>query len=335
MRISIVRIAVAALIGTGVVAAAAVGVQYKYHFFKTDESGRHIVVSEDGRRSWSFSRKTASNPQQAVETAEEMDSLIQQDKKELVGAQETEVNGRLDHRLLQYRYTLSDGRTITRPEDDPQTGPGTLTRAQKEELNRLLDKVMGYVMGGKTSDGGDMLFTAEGKEIPTYEQVIQGRTIAFKKYSFTLSDGTQVARSIGHLSESIRAGAAQDGNEKGAYSREDLREWMSLRLQNKRQLVGVIELRAHEELDLRVFVYRYQLSDGRTMDMKEDAGSKFLLSAAQRQEWVQARNAKSGQDLGTYEEQVVGRAFAFTKQRFVLSDGTELIWSYGKPKDNQ
>jgi hypothetical protein len=48
-----------------------------------------------------------------------------------------------------------------------------------------------------------------------------------------------------------------------------------------------------------------------------------------------ARSAKSGQDLGTYEEEVKGRTFVFTRQRFVLGDGTELIWSRGEPKDNQ
>lgn len=100
-------------------------------------------------------------------------------------------------------------------------------------------------------------------------------------------------------------------------------------------MIGVRELAARGELDMRVFVCRYQLSDGRTMDIKEGVGGKFFLTAAQRQEWVQARNANSGQDLGTYEEEVEGRTFAFTRQRFVPSDGTELITSCGKPKDNQ
>ena len=337
MRFSMTRIAIAALIGTGVVAAAAVGVRYKYHFFKTDESGRHIVVSEDGRKSWNFSQKTVSNPQQAVETAEEMDLLIQQGKKKLVGAQETEVNGRLDHRALQYRYTLSDGRTIDRFEDDPETGPGTLTSEQQEEMRRLLDEVMGERFTMASSGGNHLYVTDSGKEIPISERVVQGRAMIFTKYPVTLADGTQVAKSIGHLSENsplapiVRSRDAADAEP----SPNDLREIASLRQQDKRQLIRVSELTAHGELDVRAFMYRYQLSDGRTMDRNEGVGGKFLLSAAQRKEWVQARNAKSGQDLGTYEEQVVGRTFVFTRQRFVLGDGTELIWAVGKPKDNQ
>ncbi len=338
MRLSIARIAVAALIGAGVVAAAA-GMNYKYHFFKTDESGRHIVVTEDGRKAWNFSRKTASTPQQAVETAEEMDSLIQQGKKTLVGAQETEVNGRLDHRLLEYRYTLSDGRTVTQWEDAPETGPGTLTKEQKDEGNRLLNEILREGVQMASSGGNRLYVTASGKELPISERVVQGRAMIFVKHPITLADGTQVAKSIGRLSEN-RPLAAQvhrgDAAEAGL-SPSDLREIASLRQQDKRQLIAVDELTANGKLDRRVFVYRYQLSDGRTMDVREGDGSTTMpiLSPAQRQGWVQARNAKSGQDLGTYEEQVKGRAFVFTKQRFVLSDGTEVIWSLGKPKDNQ
>ncbi len=339
MRIPITRIAIAALIGTSVVTAAVVSVQHKYRFLETREGGRQVVVREDGRssRSWDFSPKTANTPQQAVETAEELDGLMQQGKKVLMGAQETEVNGQLDNRVLEYRYTLSDGRTVTQFEADPETGPGTLSKERKQEADRLLREAMGYVMSVQASDGSDVLFTAQGKEIVTYERVLQGRTIAFKKYTVTLSDGTQVSRSIGHLSESPRTATAQNGSAKGAYSREELREWMSLRHQDKRQLIALDELTANGRLDRRVSVYRYQLSNGRTMDMREgDEGTTMpVLNPAQRQEWVQARDAKSGQDLGTSEEQVKGRTFIFTRQRFVLSDGTELIWSVGKPKDNQ
>lgn len=330
--------AVIALIGAGVVAAAAVGVKYKYHFFKTDESGRHIVVSEDGRKAWSFSQKTASNPQQAVETAEEMDLLIQQGQKVLVGAQETEVNGRLDHRALQYRYTLSDGRTIDRFEDDPETGPGTLTKEQKDEVNRLLKEVMGEGVVMTSSGGKHMYITDSGKELPIQERFVQGRAMIFTKSPVTLGDGTLVAKSIGQLSENsplarvIRGG---DTAEAGP-TPSDLREIGSLRQQDKGQLIGVDELTANGELDRRVFVYRYQLSDGRTMDMREGAGGTMpILSPTQRHEWVQYRDAGSGEDLGAYEEEVEGHVFEFKRQRFVLNDGTELIWSFGTPKGDR
>ena len=42
-------------------------------------------------------------------------------------------------------------------------------------------------------------------------------------------------------------------------------------------------------------------------------------------------NAGEGEELGTYEETVKGHAFSFVRQRYVLSDGTEVIWSVGNP----
>jgi len=37
----------------------------------------------------------------------------------------------------------------------------------------------------------------------------------------------------------------------------------------------------------------------------------------------------------TYEQVFQGRTFIFEKYTFTLSDGTEVIWSRGKPKENQ
>ena len=110
----------------------------------------------------------------------------------------------------------------------------------------------------------------------------------------------------------------------------------ALRQQDKRRLIGVDILMANGELDRRVFVYQYRLSDGRTMDMREGAGrgpnGKFILTSAQRQEWVQLRDAGFGRDLGTYQEDVQGQTFMFERKQYTLADGTELVWSMGKLK---
>ena len=109
-----------------------------------------------------------------------------------------------------------------------------------------------------------------------------------------------------------------------------------LRQQNKRELVGVKELMANGELDLRVFVYQYKLSDGRTTNIAEGTGEGNLsLSKALRQEWLQLRDAGSGEAFGTYEKEIEGRLFVFKQQKFILSDGTEIIYSVGTPKDGQ
>jgi hypothetical protein len=342
MRISTTRIAIAALIGAGVVTAAAVGVSIqKYRFVEKRPEQGYIVRSEDGYSTMNITENHAASPEQAVETAEEIALLKQQGQRELVGVSEIEVNGQLDNRVLSYKYNLSDGRTITVGEGDPDAhAPLTLTGERLEEAGRLFRQAV-----GSTGDTGLFVTTDEGtfripeepdegKEPLTYERVIQGRTFTFEKYTFALSDGTQVAWSVGRLREDSPGQARNTGINRGPLPK-DLQEWAALRKQGKRQLVGVRELSAGGEVDMRVHVYRYQLSDGRTIDMNEGAGGKWFLSAAQRQECAEARKAKAGQNLGTYEEEVMGRTFVFTRQRFVLSDGTELIWSSGVPKDNQ
>jgi len=83
-----------------------------------------------------------------------------------------------------------------------------------------------------------------------------------------------------------------------------------------------------------VHVYKYELSDGRTIDMREGGseGKYALAGTALLQEWRQLRKAGPGEDLGTYEEVVQDRVFSFKREKYFLSDGTEVIWSVGWPK---
>jgi hypothetical protein len=119
-------------------------------------------------------------------------------------------------------------------------------------------------------------------------------------------------------------------------TRQDLEEIEGLRQQNKRELLQVEITMTDGTLEMRVHVYKYELSDGRTIDMREGVpGGAYALGEARVQEWRQLRKAGSGEDLGTYEETVEGRVVFFKKERYFLSDGTEIIWSCGTPKDDQ
>jgi hypothetical protein len=329
--------AVIALIGTGVVVAGAV-IGVRYRFVAKDSQRGYLVDSEDGRSRMNITEHHATSPEQAVATAEEIARLKQQGQRELVGVIEIRTNGELDSRLFRWKYNLSDGRTITMGEPDPDAhAPMTLTGERLAEAGRLLQQTSRNTGVFVTTDEGTFRVPEEGdeeKETPTYEQVFQGRTFIFEKHTFTLSDGTQVAWSSGRLPEdrpSRASGAAI--NEKPLP--KDLQEWAALQKHGKGQLIGVDELTANGELDRRVFVYQYLLSDGRTMDMREGDELNFAINSEQRKEWVQLKDASSGEDFGTYEKEVQGRMFVFKRQRFVLSDGTELIWSYGTLKDDQ
>jgi len=99
----------------------------------------------------------------------------------------------------------------------------------------------------------------------------------------------------------------------------------------KETVIGTYRLKTHE--------YRYQLSDGQIKDMGEPADDMPVYSmeqwkefSAQLEEFRRLKKAGPGEDLDIYEETVEGRVFSFKRERYFLSDGTEVIWSVGKPK---
>jgi hypothetical protein len=79
--------------------------------------------------------------------------------------------------------------------------------------------------------------------------------------------------------------------------------------------------------------YSFKLSDGTIVTRSEGQldASKRDLSGVQWQELNRLSAAHKGETLGTYEEDVTGKPFKFTRVKYVLSDGTEVIQSSGKP----
>jgi hypothetical protein len=139
------------------------------------------------------------------------------------------------------------------------------------------------------------------------------------------------------VSEDRESVVTMDANEvtNVEQTKRDLEEIKLLSQIDQRKLIGVDELSANGKLERRVFTYQYQLSNGRTMDMREADELNFVLNQKQRQECIQCWHAGSGEDLGTYEQNVKGRLFVFKQKKFILSDGTEIISSVGTPKDEQ
>jgi len=336
--------AVAALVCTGVVAAAVVGVKiHKWRAVGKDPKHGYLLRSEDGRFMTNVPESWADNPEHAVEVKEELDLLEQQDKRELVSVTQYKVNGQHDHWWLTYEFTLSDGRVIRRGHRDPDdTGPRILAGELREEAGRRFHEILRPEYSTVTTDPqtGEKLriiTPAEGVVLTIYDQVVKGQVFSFQSRQFALSDGTTVTYSFGRLSEDGQNAikTVVSGSKEAGQTGDDLQEIAILREQDKRELIAVDELVANGELDRRVFVYQYQLSDGRTRDMREGDELNFALDKKQRQEWVQCKDRGSGEDLGTYEEKVKGRMFVFKRQKFTLSDGTDVIWSYGTLKNDQ
>jgi len=124
-------------------------------------------------------------------------------------------------------------------------------------------------------------------------------------------------------------------------AQRDLEEMRSLSQQGKRELLDVKET-IIGACRLKTHNYRYQLSDGRTKEMGEPADDMRAYSqdewkefSPRLKEFRQLQKAGPGQDLGTSEETVEGRVLSVKRERYVLGDGTEVIWCVGTPKDGR
>jgi hypothetical protein len=118
---------------------------------------------------------------------------------------------------------------------------------------------------------------------------------------------------------------------------KDLEEVELLRQQDtSRELLSVVETEVNGKLQPRSLKFKYILSDGREIKLMEgDPDTQDLersLTDAQRDEVTSLLRADKYEELDIKEKQVRGRMFVFQRQRYVLSDGTEVIKSVGRPK---
>jgi hypothetical protein len=114
-----------------------------------------------------------------------------------------------------------------------------------------------------------------------------------------------------------------------------------LRQQGKREIVSVVEIEVNGQLDSRTLSFEYKLSDGRTRNVGERdpyADYPRTLTREQREEmrqlWHKQLDTTDPEKFITTEEkQVYSIVFSFKKWRLVLSDGTEVVYSIGRLKD--
>lgn len=167
-----------------------------------------------------------------------------------------------------------------------------------------------------------------------------GVTIGRVYYWGTSDDGTHhIFYSKGASGEGF---TTMDANGRTVeQTQTDLEEMQNLSQQDKRELVRVIEIIVDGTCQMRIHVNRYQLSDGRTREMGEgvdfvyDDTPQWRQFKAQLDELRRLQKAGPGEDAGTYEKTVKGRVFSFKQERYVLSDGTEMVRAVGTPKAGQ
>ena len=118
---------------------------------------------------------------------------------------------------------------------------------------------------------------------------------------------------------------------------KDLEEVDLLRQQDtSRELVGVVDTEVNGKMQPRHFSFKYVLSDGREIKIGEGdpdtQDRETSLTEAQEDEVISLLREDKYEELDIKEKEVRGRVFVFKRQRYVLSDGTEVIKSVGRPK---
>jgi hypothetical protein len=333
-----------------IAALAVAGVKYRkyrfvgkedgvYEFASEDDHGvavsvytmtSTLITDEDGNI-YEFSTESKPDPdftidvEQKKKDLEEIDVLRQQNKRELVGVIETQVEDQVG-RTYRYKYVLADGRETTMSEGDPEE------RKELKDLEKLLSVDVKEVWKLRRERKGELL-EPEEKEI-------KGKTFVFKRFKTTLSNGLEVIHSIGVPKErasELEFMPPMDKQHKtdGGLSKEQAREIDALRKQDKRELLKVIETEVEGEID-RTYIYNYVLADGKTIRVGEGGFDERIpekVSSVSVKETQELRKTGKGELLEPVEKEVEGKIFTFERHRFKLKDGREVIQSVGTPKE--
>lgn len=333
-----------------IAALAVAGVKYRKYRFVGKKDGVYEFASEDGHSvaisSYTttttlttdkdgniYESSTEPRPapdftidvEQERKDLEEIDVLRQQNKRELVGVIETQVEGQVG-RTYSYRYVLADGREITMGEGDPEE------RKEPKDLEKLLSVDVKEVWKLRRE--------GKGKLLEPEEKEIKGKLFVFKRFKTNLSSGLEVIHSIGVPKErasELESMSPRDRQHKtdGGLSKEQAREIDALRKQDKRELLKVIETEVEGEIG-RTYIYNYVLADGKKIRMGEggfgERTPEKVLSVNVKEIW-ELRKAEKGELLEPVEKEVKGKVFTFERYKFKLKDGHEVIHSVGTPKE--
>jgi CheY-like chemotaxis protein len=169
--------------------------------------------------------------------------------------------------------------------------------------------------------------------------VVAATVVAIKIHNYRVVDKNP-ERGYVLVSEDGRTGTNVHMADSPEQAIEIAEETALLRQQGKREIVGVVEIEVNGQLDSRTLSFEYKLSDDRTRKVGERdpyADYPRTLTREQRDEmrhlWhKQLDTVDPRKFITTEEKQVYGSVFSFDKWKLVLSDGTEVTYSIGRPK---
>lgn len=240
---------------------------------------------------------------------EEIQTLGRQGRRELMRAVDTVVNGKPLPRACVFKYTLADGRTETMGESSPeseQTQPAIPTEQDLKEIDALRQQRLREVTR-------------------VMETEVNGQLDRTLFCHYVLRDGREM--DVGEADPDL-----QSSGPSLTLNQQD--EMFRLKNLGRGQVLEPVQ----KEVFGKVFNlerFLITLADGTvvTYSEGEPAGLKTSLTKADWEELRKLIQGRTGEALGQYSEAVLGRVFQFTRARYVLSDGTQVIQSTGEPAD--
>ncbi|HRY46992.1 MAG TPA: hypothetical protein P5186_03000 [Candidatus Paceibacterota bacterium] len=233
----------------------------------------------------------------------EVDLLRQKNARELVEVSDKEVNGHPLSRTFVYQYRLADGRIHTSREGGAEPpGPSAEDEAQIAVLRNESRREVIHVLDTEFNSFLQRMLTCR----------------------YHLSDG-RIVTVEGDADPALVGNAA----------------WLSE--DQSRELWRLVGLKQGESLGKTdTFIYgttftfernRYQLSDGTVVVLADGQpkGQKTTLTGSDWEEYRALVKSGLGVSGGEREEEIGGRMFTFRQERYVLSDGTEVVRSTGRP----
>jgi len=246
----------------------------------------------------------AAGIEQKRKDLEEIDALRQRNARELFRVIDTEVNGKPSGRLFFYKYVLADGRT----EIHTEAGDESPSPAQMESDQRQI---------------ADLRQRGQREITSIIEVDVGGQSRRSLLCRYLLSDGRGVTR--------FEPDPELPGPVPLTFKQEVELVRLAV-LEKKGKFLGSIQVQVRGRT-FSLQKYSFTLSDGTVVTRSEGQpeGPMNGMTAAEGDEFRQLAAANKGETLGTYDEDVRGKPFKFTRVKYVLSDGTEVIQSTGKP----
>jgi len=165
-----------------------------------------------------------------------------------------------------------------------------------------------------------------------------GQTIKVNKYKYVLSDGREIIVNEGtnadkRTPEEVKADLQKRFEQKWKAHEEKTRR---ARQEGRREeITKVAEVKMAGKVFTK-YLIKYRMPDGSEVDVEEGADLEKELQAFAGQELDQLANdmmENEGELLDTEEREIEGKKFTFSRCKYKLKNGREIIYSEGEPSE--